>query len=110
MSLAVGSTIVALMKYKVGDVVLVRSSAGEAIPRFHVKLVERIVRNPPKDPSYVIWRAHLTRQREATILRKEWQIPFKFPNDIETFVSEVNIIRKQRNEKNRKRKNKRRAK
>ena len=110
MSLAVGSTIVALMKYKVGDVVLVRSSAGEAIPRFHVKLVERIVRNPPKDPSYVIWHAHLTRQREATILRKEWQIPFKFPNDIETFVSEVNIIRKQRNEKNRKRKNKRRAK
>jgi len=98
------------MKYKVGDVVLARSSAGEAIPRFHVKLVERIVKNPPKDPSYVIWRAHLTRQREATILRKEWQIPFKFPNDIETFVSEVNIIRKQRNEKNRKRKNKRRAK
>ena len=101
MSLAVGSTIVTLMKYKVGDIVLVRSSAGEAIPRFHVKLVERIVRKPPKDPSYVIWRAHLTRQREADILRKEWQIPFKFPNDIETFILEMNIIRKERNIKKR---------
>jgi len=95
------------MKYKVGDIVLVKSSAGEVIPKFHVKLVERIVRNPPKDPSYVIWRAHLTRQREAAILRKEWQMPFKFPNDIETFVLEMNIIRKER--KMKKRKSRRRA-
>lgn len=108
MSLAVGSIIVTLMKYKVGDIVLVRSSAGETIPRFHVKLVERIVRKPPNDPNYVIWRAHLTRQREAAILRKEWHIPFKFPNDIETLVLETNIIRKERNAK--KRNNKRRAK
>ena len=107
MSLAVGSIIVTLMKYKVGDIVLVRSSAGEAIPRFHVKLMERIVRNPPKDSNYIIWRTNLTQQREAAILRKEWQIPFKFPNDIETFVLEGNIIRKERNTK--KRKNKRRA-
>ena len=107
MSLAVGSIIVTLMKYKVGDIVLVKSSAGEAIPRFHVKLIERIVRNPPKDSSYVIWRAHLTRQREATILRKEWHIPFKFPNDIETLVLETNIVRKER--KTKKRKSKRRA-
>ena len=107
MSLAVGSTIVTLMKYKVGDIVLVKSSAGEVIPKFHVKLIERIVRNPPKDPSYVIWRAHLTRQREAAILRKEWQIGFKFPNDIETLVLETNIVRKERNTK--KRKKKRRA-
>tara|TARA_B100000686_G_C16735995_1_gene943616 strand:- start:1408 stop:1683 length:276 start_codon:yes stop_codon:yes gene_type:complete len=90
------------MKYKVGDIVLVRSGAGEAIPRFHVKLVERIVRRPPNDPNYVIWRTHLTRQREADILRKEWHIPFKFPNDIETFVLERNIIRKQYKRKKRK--------
>ena len=108
MSLAAGSIIVTLMKYKVGDIVLVKSSAGEAIPRFHVKLIERIVRNPPKNSSYVIWRAHLTRQREATILRKEWHIPFKFPNDIETFVLDMNIIRKERTTK--KRKTRRRAK
>ncbi len=108
MSLAVGSIIVTLMKYKVGDIVLVRSNAGEAIPRFHVKLIERIVRKPPNDPNYIIWRAHLTRQREADILRKEWQIPFKFPNDIETLVLEMNIIRRERNA-NTKKKNKRRA-
>jgi len=101
MSLAVGSTIVTLMKYKVGDIVLVKSSAGEAIPRFHVRLIERIVRNPPTDPSYIIWRARLTRRREADILRKEWGIAFKFPNDIETFVLEMNIIRKERNTKKR---------
>ena len=101
MSLAVGSIILTLMKYKVGDIVLVRSSAGEAIPRFHVKLIERIVRRPPNDPNYIIWRAHLTRQREADILRKEWQIPFKFPNDIETLILEMNIIRKERNIKKR---------
>ena len=99
MSLAVGSIIVTLMKYKVGDIVLVKSSAGEEIPKFHVKLVERIVRSPPKDSSYVIWRTHLTRQREADILRKEWHIPFKFPNDIETLVLGINIIRKERNTK-----------
>jgi hypothetical protein len=107
MSLAVGCIIVTLMKYKVGDIVLVKSSAGKVIPKFHVKLVERIIRNPPNDHSYVIWRTHLTRQREASILRKEWQIPFKFPNDIETYVLEMNIIRKERSIK--KRKNKRRA-
>jgi len=107
MSLDAGNIIVILMKYKVGDIVLVRSSAGSAIPKFHVKLVERIVRNPPKDPSYIIWRAHLTRHREADILRKEWQIPFKFPNDIETFILQTNIIRKDRNRN--KRKNKRRT-
>jgi len=108
MSLAVGNTIVTLMKYKVGDIVLVKSSAGPAIPHFHVKLIERIVKGPPKDPGYIIWRTHLTRQHEVTILRKEWHIPFKFPDDIETFVTENNIIRKERRPK--KRKNKRRVK
>jgi len=105
MNLAVGSTIVTLMTYKVGDIVLVKSCAGEAIPRFHVKLLERIIRNPPKDPSYVIWRTHLTREREATILRKEWHIAFQFPDNIETLILETNIIRKER--KVNKRKNKR---
>ncbi len=90
-----------------GDVVLVKSGAGPAIPHFHVKLIERIVEKPPKDPNYIIWRARLTHQREATILRKEWHIQFKFPNEIETFILETNIIRKERNTN--KRKNKRRV-
>jgi len=107
MSHAVGDTTVILMKFKVGDTVLVKSSAGPAIPHFHVKLIERIVKRPPKDPSYIIWRTHLTRQREANILRKKWHIQFKFPDDIETFITENNIIRKER--RLNKRKNKRRV-
>ena len=98
MSLAAGSIIVALMKYKVGDIVLVRSSAGKEIPCFHVQLIERIIRKPPKDPTYIIWRAKLTNKKEADILRKEWQIAFKFPDNIETVVFESNIIRKQIND------------
>ena len=30
---------------------------------------------------------------EIDRLRKEWHIPFKFPNEIETFVYETNIIK-----------------
>ena len=93
MSLAVGSIIAISMKYKVGDIVLVKSRAGPAIPKFHVKLIERIKRKPPKDPEYIIWRAHLTKPKEADKLRKEWHIPFKFPNEVETFVCETNIIK-----------------
>ena len=105
MSLAVGSIIVALMKYKVGDVVLVKSPAGPAIPKFHVKLIERIKRKPPKDSQYIIWRSHLTNPLEADILRKEWHIQLEFPDQIETFVYETNIIKKVKNVK---RKNKKR--
>ena len=92
MSLAVGHILV-LMKYKVGDIVLVRSSAGDVIPSFHARLVERIRRKPPKDPEYIIWRTRLTKRKEVDKLRKEWQIPFKFPDEVETFVCETNIIR-----------------
>lgn len=93
MSLAAGSITAASMKYKAGDIVLAKSSAGDAIPQFHIKLIERIERKPPKDPKYVIWRAHLTKRKEVDKLRKEWQIPFKFPNETETFVCETNIIK-----------------
>ena len=70
MSLAVGSTIITLMKYKEGDTELVRSSAGEAIPRFQVKLLKRIGRKHPNDHSYLIWRDQFARHLEADILRK----------------------------------------
>ncbi len=93
MSLAVGSTIVTLMKYKVGDVVLVKSSAGPAIPNFHVKLLQKIKRITSFDPPYIVWKARLTKHKEADMLRKQWQIPFKFPNEVETFVYETNITK-----------------
>ena len=82
------------MKYKEGDIVLVKSSAGDVIPPFHVRLIERIHRKPPKDSEYIIWRCKLTKKREADKLRKEWQIQFKFPDEIETYVCETNIIRR----------------
>ena len=81
------------MNYKVGDIVLVKSSAGDAIPNFHVKLAEKIKRETSFDPAYIIWRVHLTKRKEVDMLRKQWQIPFKFPNEEETFVYETNIIK-----------------
>ena len=93
MSLAAGSTIATLMKYKVGDIVLVKSSAGKAIPNFHVKLLQKIKRKTSFDPPYIEWRARLTKRKEADMLRKQWQIPFKFANEVETFVYETHIIK-----------------
>tara|TARA_R100001163_G_scaffold22165_1_gene18781 strand:+ start:684 stop:944 length:261 start_codon:yes stop_codon:yes gene_type:complete len=82
------------MKYKKGDIVIVKSAAGKDIPSFHVQLIEKIYRKPPKDPEYVIWRCKLTKKREADKLRKEWQIQFKFPDEVETYVYETSIIRR----------------
>ena len=93
MSLAVGNIIVTLMNYKVGDIVLVKSSAGPAIPNFHVKLLQKIKRNTSFDPAYIIWSARLTKRKEVDMLRKQWQMPFKFPDEVETFVYETNIIK-----------------
>ena len=93
MSPGVGNITVISTMYKKGDIVLIKSSAGDVIPPFHVKLVERIKRKPPKDPEYIMWRARLTNPKEVDRLRKEWQIPFKFPNEVETFVYETNIIK-----------------
>ena len=93
MNLAVGNIIVTSMKYKVGDIVLIKSSAGPAIPNIHVKLLQKIKRNTSFDPAYIIWKARLTKRKEVDMLRKQWQIPFKFPNEVETFVYETNIIK-----------------
>ena len=93
MNLAVGNIIVTSMKYKEGDTVLVKSSAGPAIPNVHVKLIEQIKRNTSFDPTYIIWKARLTKRKEVDMLRKQWQIPFKFPDEVETFVYETNIIK-----------------
>ena len=86
------------MKYRPGDIVLVRSPAGEAIPNVHVRLLKRIVVSPSKGrnidwPGYTGWEAKLVYLKEAELLRKKFRIPYKFPDDVETFVFESDIIK-----------------
>ena len=91
------------MKYKKGDIVLVQSTAGEAIPKFHVKLLKKIVVEPSKGrdpnwpwPGYVGWEATPIYQNEVDMLRKEWQISFHKANKDITFIFEKNIIEKKK--------------
>ena len=83
--------------YKVSDIVRVRSPAGPAIPIVHVKLLKKVVVRSSKGrtmdwPGYTGWEAKLIYKREVDMLRKKFRIPFKWPNDIETFVFEEDII------------------
>jgi len=85
--------------YKEGDMVLIKSCAGDAIPAIHVVLIKKIVIKGQKGkyfdwPGYVGWECRLTKPEEADLLRKEWSIPFKFPDHIKTFVVEARIIKK----------------
>ena len=87
------------MKYKKGDIVLVQSAAGKAIPNFHVKLLKKIVVNPSKGrsmdwPGYTGWEATLIYQKEVDMLRKEWQISLHKANEDLTFIYEEDIIKK----------------
>ena len=79
--------------YKINDIVLVKSSAAPAMAPFKVKLLERIKCDSSFEPIYIMWRTKLTSRKEADRLRKEWHISFKFPDEIETFVYETNIIK-----------------
>ena len=85
--------------YKINDIVWIKSIAGEEIPNCRVKLIERIETKASKGtifnwPAHVGWRCILIDPDEAALLKKEWSIPFKFPDQIETFVAEENIIEK----------------
>jgi hypothetical protein len=87
------------MKYKKGDIVLVQSPAGKAIPKFHVKLLKRIVVNPSKGrsmdwPGYTGWEAVLIYQKEVDMLRKKWHISFHKALEDKTFICEEDIIKK----------------
>ena len=97
--------------YKKGDIVLVKSIAGDVIPKIHVRLIERIVVKPTKGkrvgfrtsmdwPGYSGWEAEIVYQEEADTLRKKWSIPFEGPGD-RTFVYDSCIVKKPR-EPNRK--------
>ena len=95
--------------YKAGDVVLIRSRAGEALPHVHVRLlkrhhkkkstVETSKRTPQVYPEYFYWDAEMVYEKEVSLLKKRWSIPFSFPNDIETIVFEEDIIKKVRKNK-----------
>jgi hypothetical protein len=97
--------------YKKDDIVLIKSRAGDGIPAIHVKLIERVEVKPFKGttiewPGYVGWTCVLTKPEEADILRKKWSIPFKFPDNIDTFAFEEEIIKKVKNSPKKKRKKK----
>ena len=86
------------MEYKTGDVVLVKSPAGDAIPHIHVKLLKRIIIKPSKGnsfdwPGYSGWDATPVYQEEIDMLRKQWSIPFTTPEKDLTFVYDRNIIK-----------------
>jgi len=84
-------------KYKVGDIVLVKARAGKAIPNVHVKLLKKYVVKERKGrkiiwPAYIGWDAKLIYKNEVLTLRKKFQIPYQYPNNVKTFVYDEDII------------------
>ena len=85
--------------YKKNDIVKVKSCAGSAIPVVHVRLIKKIIVKERKGnkivwPAYTGWEAKLIYRKEAELLRKKFRIPYKFPEDVDTFVYEDDIISK----------------
>tara|TARA_R100000005_G_C4957735_1_gene175691 strand:+ start:239 stop:565 length:327 start_codon:yes stop_codon:yes gene_type:complete len=88
-------------KYKPGDIVLVRSSAGPAIPNVHVKLIKvHFVKGAKGNtldwPEFIWWEAELTKESEVKMLKKRFQIPYVWPSDVGTRVYDSDIIKKVR--------------
>ena len=92
-------------KFKVGDVVLASSVAGESIPNTHVRLLKKIEVQPTPGkmvgfrktmdwPGYSGWEATLIYQDEIDLLRKRWGIPYTAPGEDLTFVYDHCIIKK----------------
>ena len=83
-----------------GDIVLVKSRAGDVIPPIHVKLLERVIMKPRKGnrinwPGYSGWIATPVDEKEIEILRKEWSIPFTKVNKDLTFVDDDDILKEE---------------
>ena len=81
------------INYNIGDIVKVKSRFGTAIPDVHVKLVEKHKRKCyDTNKLYYMWKTKLIYKREVEILKKRFCIPFKYPNNVETFIYEEDII------------------
>lgn len=85
--------------YNVGDIVLVRCRFISNAPKIHVKLIEREISeeyegNYEKFPGYSGWYGVLVRKKDCDVLRKKWCIPFNFPDDVETFVFDSEIVKR----------------
>ena len=86
-------------KFKEGDVVLVKSCAGTSIPAVKVKLMTKIIVPGAKGnkfdwPGYICWKAVLVCEKEVKMLRKQFQIPYTYPSDVETQVFDKDIIKR----------------
>ena len=86
-------------KYKVGNIVLVKARAGTAIPNVHVKLLKKYVIEERKGrrvdwPGYIGWDAKLIYKKEILLLKKKFRIPYEYPNNVETFVYDEDIMSK----------------
>ena len=88
-----------MRNYKPGDIVLVKSIAGDAIPKIHVRLTRRVIVKETKGkrvgirmtmdwPGYSGWEAEVVFQDEIDNIRKNWSIPFESP---ETKLSYMTI-------------------
>jgi hypothetical protein len=88
-----------LMKYNIGDVVLIKCAMAKAIKPFKVKLIKKYnvkkrTGNTFTWPGYIGWDAVLVNKKDVVRLRKKWQIPFYYPDKIQTFVFEEEIIKR----------------
>jgi len=79
--------------YNIGDIVKIKSRVGSAIPDLHVKLIERQKRVCyDTNKLFYMWKTKLIYKREINLLKKRFCIPFKYPNNVETFIYEEDII------------------
>ena len=91
--------------FKVGDIVLASSAAGDSIPHTHVRLLKKIVVHPKPGkmvgfrktmdwPGYTGWETVAVYQDEIDELRKNWGIPYGKVGDDIIFVYDDCIIKK----------------
>ena len=86
-------------RYKIGDIVLAKSVAGDAIFPVHHKLVKRIVVKPSKGNTidwrgYAGWETVLVSLEEVNYLKQEWNIPYTEPEKDLVFIYDYCILKR----------------